>query len=194
MIRRWKKTAIFSRHSLAKAVLCLLIALLLAEYGVSAEPNEKPSEYEIKATYLYNFGKFVRWPQSANPTFDICILGRDPFGSTIDSLVTGESIDGKPIRVIRLNSAAGAATCRIVFVSDSEEGELGPTLDALAHTQALTVSDMRGFTSHGGMVQFVQQGGRIRFEVNRTAAEAHGLTMSSELLRVAARVIGGPTQ
>lgn len=177
-------------------VLCvvLVLAILSSGRGMPAQATEhKPTEYEVKAAYLYNFGKFARWPADAPSagTFNICILGRDPLGTTLDSMVKNESIDGKPVKIARLSAPEDATACRIVFVSDSEDRRLAAVLQVLGKAPVLTVSDMPQFTSRGGMIQFVREGERVRFEVNLEAAAPQKLTFSSELLRVAARVTGG---
>jgi len=173
----------------------LILAILSPGTGAPAQAaaERKPTEYEVKAAYLYNFGKFARWPADApsNGSFNICILGRDPLGTTLDSIVKNETIEGKPVKVSRISEPEDAMACRIVFISDSEDRRLGSILPVLGRAPMLTVSDMPQFTSRGGMIQFVRDGERIRFEVNLQAAEPHKLTFSSELLRVAARVTGG---
>src|SRR3954463_16078655 len=80
-----------------RAALAILLVVACCEL-LSAQAR-KPTEYEVKAAYLYNFGKFVRWPATVTPAagegFFMCVLGRNPFGSSLDSTVSGESIDGK---------------------------------------------------------------------------------------------------
>jgi hypothetical protein len=154
--------------------------------------SSKLTEYDVKAAYLFNFGKFVRWPAAPSAReFNLCILGDDPFGPALDSLVENETVDGKRITVSRISSPGQAATCKIVFISSSEERHLKPMLSALHQSPVLTVSDISGFVSQGGMIGFIADRGRIRFEVNLSASDSAGVKFSSELLRVAAHVVGG---
>jgi hypothetical protein len=159
----------------------------------TAQPASSPTESQVKAVYLYNFGRFVRWqpnvPTGGN-SFDICILGKNPFGGALEATVSGESIDGKTISAQTIVSMQDAGHCRILFISASEEGRLKVNLAAARRMNALTVSDIPGFVEHGGMIGLVRQGGRIRFEVNVAPMGDAGLTVSSELLKVATRVIG----
>ena len=153
--------------------------------------TRKPTEFQVKAVYLFNFGKFVKWPAPAHPgkdTFSICVLGGDPFGTTLDSTVAGERIDGRRVNVRRISAAAEAGNCRIVFVSSSEQGRVSSVIATLAQQPVLTVSDMEGFVDRHGMIGFVMDHDRVRFEVNLSAAEKAGLTLSSELLKVATSV------
>jgi YfiR/HmsC-like len=179
---------ISGQRAFALALGTGLLALLLLPLTIDAQ-NPRPTEYQVKAAYLFNFGKFVKWPPSASASsFVICLLGSDPFQGILDKTVAGEQIDNKPVTVRRINSAADAAGCRIVFVSESEEGRMGSILAALNRSPVLTVSDASGFVDHEGMIQFVMDGDRVRFQVNLSAAQRAGLTMSSELLKVATEV------
>jgi len=151
--------------------------------------QSKPKEYEVKAAYLYNFGRFVRWPADVptaqHNSFPICVLGQDPFGASLDTTIADESIKGKSVLVKRILRPQDAVSCHILFISSSEESRLKEILTALDRTSVLTVSDMPQFTRRGGIIQFVVEANRVRFEVNLTSAERSGLTLSSQLLKVA---------
>jgi YfiR/HmsC-like len=155
-----------------------------------------PTEPQVKAAYLYNFGKFVRWesdPSANTNEREICVFGKDPFGPVLDSTVAGESIDGKKITVRRPANIQDAAQCNILFISSSEEGRIDQILAAARRSGTLTVSDIPHFAEHGGIIEFVMQQDKIRFEVNRRAAEQSHLALSSELLKVAIKVIDKAT-
>lgn len=175
-------------------VLCVLLAIAgtvaLAPDGYAGQ--RKPTEYEIKAAYLYNFGKFVTWPDSSrevkSAAFTICVLGHDPFGAALDSTLAGQTVNGKNVAIERIENLEGEHDCRILFISSSKDKELKQVLSQLARAGILTVSDIPDFSQRGGMIQFVLEGDRVRFEVNLTPVENAGLALSSELLKVAATV------
>lgn len=172
----------------------LLFASLLLAACLHAQ-DARPTTTQVEAAYLFNFGKFVRWKverTSSSDSFGICILGKDPFGSVLDSTVAGESIGGKSIAVAKLSRIQDASTCSVLFISSSEEPRLTPILAAAQHQGVLTVSDIPHFIERGGAIGLVTQQNKIRFEVNRKAAEQSGLILSSELLKIAIRVIGKP--
>ena len=165
--------------------LAALSAFVLAStlHGQSA-----PTEYQVKAAYLYNFAKFVEWPaavMSSDNSFNICILGHDPFDPALSTTLAGESIKGKNVLVKRISRAQDGPGCQILYISSSEQDRLKEILDVLDKTSVLTVSDMPQFTRRGGMIQFVVDANRVRFEVNLTSAERTGLVLSSQLLKVA---------
>lgn len=168
----------------------VLAACLLTFCGVAF--SDRPSEYQVEAAYLYNFGKFVSWPADAGVAseFDVCVLGTDPFGSLLDATVSDSTINGKRVIARRISRALDAAGCRVVFVAASQSQRLGSDLAVLSKLHVLTVGDNPRFLERGGMIQFVFEGDRVRFAVNLTAAQEAGLTLSSELLKVATRVVG----
>jgi hypothetical protein len=180
-----------SRGPLYFAVL-LTICISL-NIRISQAQQVRPTESQVKAAYLFNFGKFVRWPTAANghrETLEICVLGKNPFGSVLDATVKGETIDGSDVIARTVPSLQDAGTCNILFVSTSEEGRLGAILSGAKHLRALTVSDIPNFAERGGMIELVTEGNRIRFAVNMAPLGEAGLAVSSELLKVAVRVMG----
>ena len=118
-------------------------------------------------------------------SFNICVLGHDPFDSAFNNTFAGENIKGKNVVVKRISRAEDGIGCQILFISSSEETRLKEILQVLDKGSVLTVSDMPQFTRRGGMIQFVMDANRVRFEVNLTSAERTGLILSSQLLKVA---------
>ena len=178
------------RSSPAQRPLAILWCVLFAVSSLRAE-QPKPSEYQVEAVYLLNFAKFVEWPAKAAPPeepFSICVLGQYPFGAALDKTIAGESIDSRKVVVQRISKPQEAISCRILFIGLSEESRLAEILKTLDKASILTVSNVPKFSQRGGMIQFVVEGNKVRFEVNLTSAERAGLTLSSELLKVATAV------
>jgi YfiR/HmsC-like len=193
---RSKRRAAAACRSLAfgpRFYSALLLALFTVLSSVYLEAQQaRPTEAQVKAAYLFNFGKFVRWrtpPENRADSLEICVLGRNSFGAVLDATVKGESIDGKPVIARSVSSLHEAEGCRILFVSLSEESRLSTVLAEAKRLPVLTVSDIPHFAERGGMIGLVNQDDRIRFEVNIVPMEDVGLTVSSELLKVALRVI-----
>jgi hypothetical protein len=169
-----------------------LLAFVAFNHVTSAQ-GHKPTQYDVEAAYLYQFGKFVQWPPTKLPpetlkSFSICVLGRDPFGHVLDDTIKGGSINGLQLVARRVGSVQKATGCNVLFVSSSQDTDLVRDLDALRGAPVLTVSDTPDFVLRGGMVQFVLVGNRVRFKINISNAERAGLTMSSQLLKVAVSV------
>jgi uncharacterized protein DUF4154 len=164
-------------------------ALGLVPVSGLAAQAARPSEYQVKAVFLFNFAQFVDWPPNAvtdsQAPLIIGVLGSDPFGDVLDATVHGEHRGGRSFVVRRYQRVEDVRTCDILFISrpaaDRPEGVLADLKDR----PILTVSDADGFAEHGGMIGFVTDRNRIRLKINLAVAQAAHLTISSKLLRVA---------
>jgi hypothetical protein len=173
-----------------------LAILFLARLGLPAQaPPSQPSEGEVKAAYLLNFGRFLRHSARSGPqpsSFDICLVGQDPVGHSIDEIAANETVNNLPVHVRRLPDITDAKACAIVYISAKEGAELREDLAILAGSDALTVSDASDFLDRGGMIEFLLIQNHVRFAVNLNAVNRAHLILSSELLRVASSVNGKP--
>lgn len=168
-------------------VIIAAVALAGAAIGQRL-PDRQLGEYDVKAVFLLNFVKFVEWPAidaGEGDTFSICILGEDPFGNSLDRIVQGESVDGKRVVIERVRR--WQRPCRVLFVSSSEV-ELSRILASVG-PGTLTVGEADNFLHAGGMIDFVIENRRIRFDINQKAARAASLSISSRMLAVARQVL-----
>jgi len=167
----------------AAILLCLITGLLRQAMAA----DEQSLEYQVKAAFLLNFTKFTEWPGSVFPSptspFTICIMGTDPFGSSLEQLTRGEAVNGHRIAIERIKRGSRPQACQVLFMSRVEKGS-GAVLADLG-SGVLTVGEGDGFLQDGGMISFVIENRRTRFDVNPTTAEAAGLKLSSRLLSVA---------
>ena len=179
-----------SRTSTGKAAIAAVIPglLLLAMAGRAADAP--PLEYQVKAAFLLNFTKFVEWPVSAfaddRAPLTICILGDDPFGGMLDQMVQGEVVTGRRVAVQRIHGVPEAKTCQVLYVGQNAR-EARQVLAGLG-PGVLTVGEGENFLRDGGIIAFVIDNRRVRFDVNQGVASDAGLTLSSRLLNVARSV------
>jgi len=168
-----------------------LAALLLA--CSAAWSATAPSEYQVKAVFLFNFAHFVGWPADTfrrpDAPFVIGILGPDSFGSTLDDVVRGETIDRHPFVVKRFQDPRDIGDCNILFVGRAEPGRVDEALAALKGRSVLTVSDADGSERRGVIIRLFTENNRVRLRIDLAAAKAANLTISSNLLR-SAEIVG----
>jgi len=179
---------------MARAWGALTAALLGSIYTPHVRAQAHPTDADVKAAYLFNFGKFVRYPDTPATSFDICLVGHDPVAPMLQTGAAEESIENRPVHVKQYDKAADARECAIVFMGSSEASRIEKDLAALQGSNALTVSDLPQFIDRGGMIQFVLQDNRVRFAVNLSSAVKARLALSSELLKVALYVNSKPSQ
>jgi hypothetical protein len=178
----------WTRRARSYSIVVLLCITGLFYQAIAAE--EQSLEYQVKAAFLLNFTRFTEWPRSvfadANAPFSICVVGVDPFGSALDQIIRGEVIGGHRMAIQRIKRGTRPQTCQVVFIGKTEKdagrilADLGPGV--------LTVGEGDSFLQEGGMISFVIENRRTRFDVNPTTAEHAGLKLSSRLLSVARTV------
>ncbi len=168
------------------------IAVVYAANPVDRAAAERPSQDAVEAAYLYNFGKFVRWPAAAQGPLVLCVAGQNTVDQLLGRLVAGEQIGGRPLEVRRLEHTEEAQSCSILFVGPGERDRLDAYLGVATGKPVLTVGEAPDFLARGGVIQFVLTGDHVRFSVNLNAAQRNSLQLSSELLKVAVSVMGKP--
>lgn len=172
---------------LRQAGLILAAALMPTSAGAESEAVESA----IKATYLYKFANYVDWPAKAfaSPTAPVklCITGKDPFGPTLDTAISGQRIAEREMVVLRLKNVGPNSGCHILFVGDTDSGHSAQTLAAVHGSPTLTVTDNRESSGGAGvgMINFVVKDNRVRFEIAPEAASESGIALSSKLLALA---------
>jgi hypothetical protein len=180
-----------------KALLPLLAAAWLgvALVPAMAQTQVAAPEYDVKAAFLFNFTKFVEWPLAAytdeHSPLKLCVLGENPFGKALKVLLD-EEVGGRRLAFTHLETATNLETCHVLFVSRSERDRLPQILAGLHNAPVLTVGEMPAFIDQGGMINFILEGSKVRFDVNQEAAERAGLKISSRLLALAKHVKGKP--
>jgi hypothetical protein len=173
-------------------------ALLLAVYFPPADraiyAGQSPTENQVKAAYLFNFLKFVEWPDDppADPRakWVIGFVGDTPIGDELNRLVEGKNVLGRDLQVKKFQDSDNLRGCNILFISESEKKRLPSILTALRGSSVLTVADMDNFIGGGGMIQFMVEDARVRVAIDVGATSRAHLKVSSKLLALA-RVVAG---
>ena len=167
-----------------KRLVISLLGLLLTPALAAA-----PTEYEVKAAFLYNFAKFTEWPAAtADNSLNLCLLGNGGYEKALRSL-EGKAVRDQTISVQVLGSLPVPDNCQILFITASKASMLDDLTESLAtHTGMLSVSDIEGFANSGGVIEFRLIDNKLRFAINLQAARALNLDLSSKLLRLAVSV------
>jgi hypothetical protein len=172
---------------LTRALVC--IALSFSNCAVADTSN---LEYKIKAGYLYNFTKFITWPKLNGTTFNLCLLGDDPFGTVINPIEKKFAFE-RAIKIVRLDEADFLAAipskthCNILYVSDADNlktvfAKIQANPD---HAGILVVGESEAFAEDGGMIGFVSRNGKIKLQINLNSVKQTGLKISAKLLEIA---------
>lgn len=170
------------------ALLALLCCLAGSPSATTHAADRAAGENQIKAAFLSNFAKFISWearrPHSGEE-FAIGVFGDAPFAEELRSVVRGRSIGGRLVRVRLLHMLADATALDVLFIPEGMEDEAHPHILRLRRLGVLTVGESQRCAEIGGIINFQLQSGKIKFSINRRAAEEAGLKVSPQLLKLA---------
>lgn len=193
--RGWFRILLVAAVRAFALVLVAWCALISRLPEVRAQ-SELVGEYQVKAAFLYNFAKFVEWPadtfSDTHAAIQLCVMGEDPFGDSLEQTVRGKAIHGRPFAVKRLQPDEDPRLCQILFISSSEKQHLTRILGSVRGSSVLTVGDTQHFARLGGIINFVLEESKVRFEINANAAERARLKISAKLLSLARIVAEEP--
>jgi hypothetical protein len=180
-------------RSLLRVVLAFCLVLVHAfTPGGAAGQQDSAGEYAVKAVMLYNLTRFVEWPTSAYPDAQdptgLCILGQDPFGDSLASIVSKQAANGRRTEIRHISNDKEIRGCHVVYISSSERKSMAQILATLKGASVLTVGETAQFAVRGGMIQFILDEKQVRFQINLEAASEADLKISSRLL-VLARIV-----
>ena len=167
-------------------IITLICAAVFSFHSVQAVGASR--EYLIKAAYLLNFAKFVKWPEAVFPNnhtpLIICILGNDPFEDAIKT-IQGKKVQGRDLVIKYSSKIENIKQVHILFVSRSEKKNLQQIFSVIRGKNILTVSDIEKFAERGGIINFYTEKTMVRLQVNLKSTKAADLQISSKLLRIA---------
>ena len=174
----------------------LLFAMVLGTNRSAAQADPVLFENNVKAAFAFNFIKFIDWPSNAFDNADmpivVKVLGADGIASAMEDAVRDKKAHNRSVivrRLTRVEEIGDGSACHLLFVGRSEQARLADIFRRLEKEGVVTVADSEGFLDQGGMINFVMESNKVRFEINAVAAERAGLTISSQLLKLAIRVV-----
>lgn len=171
--------------------LSIISFLLILFFACNLHAEEAIyTEYEVKAAFLYNFTRFVEWPESASlkNTFIIGVLGDDSFGAILEQTINSKTVQGRNIVIQRFNDFERINSCDILYIGHFSQFPLDQVLSHVSSPGILTIGDSNDFIQKGGMIHLYLLDNKLRFEINLKAAAHSGLKISSKLLSLATRV------
>ena len=175
----------------SKWIGCMLVcAIFWTDAGLRAA--EASREDQLKAAFLYNFTKFVEWPETSfqNPDDPILlgVLGKSPLQSELEKVVENRKVGDRGLVVKSVATVDEAANVHVLIVGEQDDRRVREWLGALSDSSVLTVGESAEFERHGGIITFVQENDKLRFNINAASAEKSGIKMSSQLLKLAKTV------
>jgi hypothetical protein len=148
-------------------------------------------EYQVKAAYIFNLLPFTTWPatafRSANAPLNLCVATPNPFGDALRQTFQNEHVGSHPVAIVQVTSPAAVVDCHVLVVG-SDADATGALEQVAQNAAVLTIGESPRFEQRGGIITFVIEQGRVRFDLNQTAAARVNLQFSSKVLQVARNI------
>lgn len=181
------------KHAVHRAARWLGLGLL-AFGGISAAGESSVAKEALaKATFVYNFTKFVEWPAerlgAPETPFVIGVFAGDGIRAGLERVARGQRVNGHPVEIRLLHRVADAADVHVLFVGRGTEGGFD---GRSAMPGLLAVGESEAFLERGGTIAFTVVEDQLRFTINMEAATRAGLKISAQLQKLAIRVRKAP--
>lgn len=172
-------------------IMALILGITLSSGWIpctDADDSAELLEYKIKTAFLFNFAKFIDWPansfNSDTNEFTIGIIAPPKLASAT-KILRNKTVKGAPVKIITFESAEELQPCHILFLAENDSKLIADVINKFKNSPVLTVADVSGFASQGGVINFIKVDNTIRFEINPEAAQKKDLKISSKLLSLA---------
>lgn len=160
------------------------VVLACCALTAQAQSANSMAEYRVKAAYIFNFAKYVDWPNAENKLFHVCTAGRDDLGGALFAL-DRRSAQGREIQVRQNIALEQLKDCQIIFVGDRDIKLLSSVVRQLLGTPVLIVSDHLQAVEVGAHIALASVDDRVEFDVNLASLQRANLKASSQMLKLA---------
>ena len=170
-------------------ILIFVLLLSLSQLILHiVESSALQDQDQVKSALIYNFIKFIDWPknrmQSADDTFCMGIIGRDPMVNTL-KMLENKIVKGRKIIFKQYHSSSEVSYCHVIYISPSLKEHFVEIHKQLKGKGILTISHYKGFDKDGGIIDFYIKDNKFKFIINNDNAISENLKISSKLLNLA---------
>jgi len=168
------------------ALLCVVCGTCLGAEKAALK------EHQLKAAFIYNFTKFIEWPASGfpdtNAPFVVAVAGATPCAAELEQIARDRKVNGRELIINVVKTPEAARGAHVLFVPAAEEARLKDWLAAVRGTSVLTIGESESFLKEGGIINFMLEGEKIRFEIEMDQADVASLKVSAQLQKLARTV------
>lgn len=172
----------------------LLVILLLFAAGTTyaqqlPEMEEKDAEAMIKACYIYNFAKYVDWPDDYKKgNFIISVMGNSNLHQELVKRYNTKQIGSQQIEVRKISKTVNISKCNVLFVGKDACDILHNVSKALVDKPVLIIGDCEDALIKGAAIDFVFFEKQWKYTLNTSNATNRNLFVGSTLKSLALKV------
>ncbi len=167
----------------------IILFITFGLFSFSTHAQKISSEDKIKASYVFNFVRFITWPSQGlnkkKQSVQVCSINQNNRFDKAFKPVIGKKISGQPLMFKKIKDIEHISQCHLLYIDKSEKEQIHSLLPLIKKYRILSISDSHNFCALGGIIGMVKRKGRIRIEINLKEAKSAGFKISSNLLEVA---------
>lgn len=186
----WLAICSASGPNMKKILVILCSLFLFSSWMIVAPDQSEEANAKIKAIYIYNFTKYIEWPETYRQgNFVVGVYGNNAsLLSELNKMATAKTVGSQKFEIRSLATAAEASACHIVFVLSDNSAQLSDVLSKVKGKSALIVTDKSGLAAKGAGINFVIVDNKQKIELNRSNIEKYKLKVASTLVEMALQV------
>jgi hypothetical protein len=156
--------------------------------SLNAQPSESVSLENLLSVYIFNFTKFIEWPDDKSEEFHICIWGENKIKDPLNTIADKETVKNRKIVIEEINEYTALHDCNIIFFPNDDEKQFQKLVDETINKDILLITNAEGFAEKGASINFIQTADKIKFEINKKSFEVKKIKPHSRLLSLAVNV------
>lgn len=176
-----KNNAMISRF-----IMCLS-TILIMNMSFSNKCNAQEKDYKAYSIYVYNFIKYIEWPQtSKSGDFVIAVIGDSPITKELRALAASKKANGQTILVRNIMSLTEVGTAQVLYISEGKSSFIKEAVEKTKNLPTLVIAEREGLVKKGAGINFLTlEDETLRFEMNKLAILEHKLQISTTLISLA---------
>lgn len=165
----------------------LLVGLIFFTiFSLCMVAQDAVAEENVKAVLIYNFTKFLNWPEGEiGDTFNIGVIGNPKIADALNTISQKQSMKNKSAKVVEINSLNEVSKLNLVFLSKESKTSIVSLLDRIKNKPILIISDIEGAAKMGVCINLIKRDDKLKFEINITSLKKHNIQPNTQLINLA---------
>jgi hypothetical protein len=168
-----------------KFLLALIFVCLISVNGFAQTTN-----YKAHAIFVFSIAKYSQWPSGTGGQFVIAVLGKTKLYDELAAASANHSINGMKVSVVQVDDVSEIKQPQMVLVADNKSNALTDLIKITANQPVMIVTEREGLHKKGaGVSFFVNDAGKLNFDLNLTEMNKRTITLSKSLTALAASTL-----
>jgi len=151
--------------------------------------SQTAEEESLKSYFIFNFIKYINWPPEAlSDYFTISVYKSDKFTGRLREIAAQQKLKSMPVQIKIVNSLEEAASSHVIVIPEENSNYFSKIFQNFSNSPVLLITEKKGLGREGASINMRVTNNKIRFSINKTSIDNHGLSVSAKLLNLALEV------